>query len=106
MGAGNRMPEVTDNRVDKKRFAYIIPVQSPWIRRAIADCLKDTTFRMITPDAAIHSHAFGFGSARTTDARGIGNAHATPEPSVRSPSQAVGEGMMVAARDVETIEQY
>src|SRR5690348_18409203 len=94
--ARNGMPEVADDGVDEERFANFVPIETPRVRRAMADGLDNASLRMVAPDAAVHHDAFVVGSARPADARLAGNADTTTEPAVGAALEPIGGGVSVA----------
>ena len=103
---GNRVPEMAYDGVDEERLADLVPVEAPGVGRALHHHLHDLPFRVIPPDAPGHQQALVRRSAGHPDVRRAGDAHPAPEPAVRPPAQAVGEGVPAARGRVEAVEQH
>ena len=67
VGAGNHVPEVAVDRVDKKGLPERVPVVSPGIGRAMAEHLEPLTDGVIAPEAAAKRNARGLGRTRGAD---------------------------------------
>ena len=62
--SGDDVPQVSLHVVRHEPLAVFIVIQSPRIRRAVADDFDQMLCRMISPDAAVHKWAFFFWSSR------------------------------------------
>src|SRR5688572_13786589 len=54
ISAGNVMPQMADDGINKKELPVIVPVMSPRVGGALRDQFKSTRDRMKAPDRAIH----------------------------------------------------
>ena len=106
VGAVDTLPTMPDHRVDEEQLVVLGPIGAPRVRRAVAIRLEDLRHRVVTPEPARGRLTLLLRDARHIDPRGAGDAHASVEPTVRTPLESVGERMAAGGRRAETIEHH
>lgn len=105
IGAGEALPKVTDDGIDEKQLAVLIPVMPPRICAALADDLEGFPSGMVTPDGAVELCPRAIRCARFPDG-GCGLNPVPPvEPAVRPPFETVDD-VMADGVVLPAIEQH
>ena len=93
----NNVPQMSDNRINKKQLSVFVPIHAPWIRRADAHDFELVSRWMEPPDATVDWLPF---VGRRTGYTDVGDSHdaiASVKPTVRSPAKAVHDGVSSGA---------
>src|SRR5690348_5564185 len=92
--AGEIVPEVAINGVDKKELAMLIPIVAPRIGGAGTNGLDNFSHWMITPNRPAQRNALLRWGAGLSHFTCTGGAAAAVKPAVGAESQAVRKGMV------------
>ena len=102
MRTGHDVPEVADHAIGDEHLPVVIEIQPPGIGGAVGDDLELPRRRVVAPDTAVHRRALIQGDAGLAHADGRLNSVVAVEPTIRSPCEAVDNGM--SRLDVEAVE--
>src|SRR3954470_21053855 len=104
MRAGNHMPEMAAHRVDEKKFAVFVPIITPRIYCAAGQHFENLFGGMIAPDSASNRNAMVRQGPGRADLAGRRGAAPSVQPSIRSPAEPVGDGMMAGGGHSESVQ--
>src|SRR5262245_27071649 len=104
MHAGPGVPKVTVYTVADKQSPGIVPIVPPRIGRSMGECFEDLRRRMITPHPAAQGHPLGGGRARRTNLPRTRRAAPAVQPTIRSPTKAIGKIVVVLRRNRESVQ--
>ncbi len=97
------VPEMSYDRIDEKELPVLVPVEPPRVDRTMSQNLHHPAFRVVSPDPSVDGSAQLGWSSRDARLARAGMPTAPVEPTIRSPTQPVGEVVIVAPPDVETV---
>src|SRR3954471_14258737 len=91
MCAGELVPKVTVDGVDEEEFAMLVPIVSPGISRAGAECFHHFPGGMITPHRSAQRDPLLWRRPWYAHLPEAGGAAAPVQPAVRAKAQAIRE---------------
>src|SRR6185436_7442865 len=84
---------MSDHRVDKKHLSVIVIIKAPRVGGSVSHRFEDFPGWMIAPDAATYFHPFALGRPRYADGGDPLNSLPSIKPAIRTPAQAIGDGV-------------